>query len=153
MKLASTVLNKTLYAILFLVVIPVLLIYWAQRTEDLINIDIKGSVDLGWWLVIGGVCLMLWAMYFLWRRGKGLPMNAFPPERLVSSGPYRIFRHPIYVGFVLAIAGYFITIDSDSGLWLVTPVVIISIVALIMTSVVWLFEWRKPHLFADTRSR
>ena len=32
----------------------------------------------------------------------------------------------------MAIAGYFITIDSDSGLWLVTPVIIISIVALVL---------------------
>ena len=79
--------------------------------------------------------LMLAAMRALWRRGGGLPMNAFPPVRLVRGGLYGLLPHPIYLGFVLACAGGAILCGSAAGLLLVTP-----LVALAAAALVWGYE-------------
>ncbi|MFD2892765.1 prolipoprotein diacylglyceryl transferase family protein [Flavobacterium chuncheonense] len=82
-------------------------------------------------LIIGGF-IMLWAMYTLIKYGEGLPMNAYPPKKFVINGPYHFVRHPIYFGFIILMVGYFILTKSASGLWLVTPITILAIIALVM---------------------
>jgi hypothetical protein len=79
-----------------------------------------------------GVILMAFAMWGLWRRGGGLPMNAFPPPRHVSSGVYAILPHPIYVGFVAMCAGVAIAAGSGVGLWITTPLVALGCMALVV---------------------
>ena len=59
----------------------------------------------------------------LWVHGGGLPMNAFPPSRLVERGVYRYLSQPIYIGFVMVCAGTSIVAGSRAGLWVVTPLV------------------------------
>jgi len=124
--------NKILYAIVFLIIIPSILLLWAKYTEELINLPVIESTIAGYILIIFGVLLMAWAMYALKKYGKGLPMNAYPPPRYVSNGPYHLVRHPIYWGFGILLAGYFILTKSASGLWLVTPITILAMVALVM---------------------
>lgn len=58
-------------------------------------------------------------------------MNAYPPELFVRKGPYRLFRHPIYWGFGIFLIGFFIRTGSASGLWLVTPIAILGMIALV----------------------
>ena len=132
MNKITTQINKTLYAIIFLIIIPMMLWLWATYTEDLINLPVIESTLAGWVLIISGVLLMVWAMFSLKKYGEGLPMNAYPPLRFVTNGPYQLFRHPIYWGFGLLIAGYFIITKSASGLWLVTPITILAMIALVM---------------------
>jgi len=96
MNKISTQINKTLYATVFLIVIPCMLWLWAKYTENLINLPVVESTSAGSILIIFGVLLMAWAMYALKTYGKGLPMNAYPPLRFVTYGPYHFFRHPIY---------------------------------------------------------
>ena len=132
MNKTATKINKTLYAITFLIIIPVMLWLWAKNTEDLITFPAIGSPLAGYVLIIIGVLLMAWAMYSLRKYGKGLPMNAYPPIRFVTDGPYHFVSHPIYWGFGILITGYFILTKSASGLWLVTPITILSMIALVM---------------------
>ncbi|NND80708.1 MAG: hypothetical protein HKN53_12475 [Maribacter sp.] len=124
--------NKTLYAIVFLILVPVFLWLWATNTEGLINLAVIESNLAGWILIIFGVLLMAWAMFYLKKYGKGLPMNAYPPRRFVTNGPYMIVRHPIYLGFAILLTGYFVLTESASGLWLVTPITILAMIALIL---------------------
>jgi prolipoprotein diacylglyceryltransferase len=65
-------------------------------------------------------------------RGHGLPMNAFPPTRLVSTGVYRWVGDPIYIGFSFAVAGVAVAKGSNAGLWVVTPVVCLAAAALVV---------------------
>ncbi|PHN05507.1 prolipoprotein diacylglyceryl transferase family protein [Flavilitoribacter nigricans] len=123
--------GKLLYALLFLLVIPLGLWFWAGATEDLIGFPAVQSTAGGWILMGAGVGLMLWAMAALKIRGEGLPMNAYPPKKFVRSGPYRLFRHPIYWGFAFFLIGLFLYTGSASGLWLVTPISILSMIALV----------------------
>ena len=132
MNKTTTKINKLLYAIVFLIIIPSILLLWAKYTEDLIIFPAMESTIAGYIFIIFGALLMIWAMYALKKYGKGLPMNAFPPPRFVTNGPYHLVRHPIYWGFGILLAGYFILTKSASGLWLVTPITILAMVALVM---------------------
>ncbi len=59
----------------------------------------------GMLLGAAGVALALWcALTFAWL-GKGTPAPFDPPRRLVTRGPYRFVRNPIYLGAGAALAG------------------------------------------------
>jgi protein-S-isoprenylcysteine O-methyltransferase Ste14 len=119
------------YALLFCAVLPGLLVLWARSTADIITLPAYGNTALGVALCGTGLTLLAGGMAALWTRGGGLPMNAFPPPRLVASGIYRLVPHPIYVGFSMACFGAAMAARSASGLWLVSPVVALACAALV----------------------
>jgi protein-S-isoprenylcysteine O-methyltransferase Ste14 len=123
---------KALYALLFVVVLPVLLAIWAAATTDVVALPVIHSRAWGLVTAAAGALLMAWGMASLWRLGGGLPMNAFPPPRYVSTGIYGVLSHPIYVGFAALCVGVAIASGSASGLWLVSPAVILSSAALVL---------------------
>jgi protein-S-isoprenylcysteine O-methyltransferase Ste14 len=51
-----------------------------------------------------GIALAVWARLYL-GRNWGMPMTERAEPELVTSGPYRFVRHPIYAGFLIAILG------------------------------------------------
>jgi prolipoprotein diacylglyceryltransferase/protein-S-isoprenylcysteine O-methyltransferase Ste14 len=126
-----TTIEKILYGFGFVVVLPLLLILWSRATESIVRLPIIGSPMAGTILACLGIGLMGAGMITLTRYGDGLPMNAFPPKRFVSRGVYRLMAHPIYVGFSLACVGVAIANQSSSGLWLVSPIMILCCVALV----------------------
>ena len=132
MKKTTLITGKILYALIFLLFIPSVLLFWAKFTEDIIRFPAIKSTTTGWTLIIGGSLWILLAMFTLKKYGKGLPMNAYPPPRFVNRGPYRLFQHPIYWGFGILMVGYFILAGSASGLWLVTPITILGMIALVL---------------------
>ena len=80
MKSLPVPLQKFLYGFTFLVLIPVLLVFWARATEIQVGYPAIRSEKLGVALIMTGGILMFWAMGALITKGKGLPMNAFPPR-------------------------------------------------------------------------
>ena len=132
MKKIPPFLQKFLYGFAFLVLIPLGLVFWARITESHVDYPGLKSELLGMLLLFAGGLLMLWGMRVLMTRGNGLPMNAFPPRNFVETGPYRLFRHPIYWGFGTMLTGYFLYAGSASGLWLVTPLTILGMAALVL---------------------
>jgi protein-S-isoprenylcysteine O-methyltransferase Ste14 len=122
---------KLAYGTFFCIILPLALAWWTSQLpvpEVLphVHLPIPGAA-----IAFAGLALMLWSMWKLWRDGGGLPMNAFPPPRRVSSGPYAITHHPIYAGFVLAVGGISIAVGSTSGLWLTTPLAALGSIALV----------------------
>jgi protein-S-isoprenylcysteine O-methyltransferase Ste14 len=79
-----------------------------------------------WLQVIGlavfllGLALAIWARVYL-GRNWGMPMSQKVDPELVTTGPYRRVRHPIYSGIILAMIGTAIAI---SLYWLVAVVLI-----------------------------
>jgi len=51
-----------------------------------------------------GVALAIWARVHL-GRNWGMPMTQKAEPELVTSGPYRLVRHPIYSGLLIALLG------------------------------------------------
>jgi protein-S-isoprenylcysteine O-methyltransferase Ste14 len=123
-------LGKILYGLLFCAAFPAFLIWWSTKLN--VNLPLPQSWHaIGFFALVSGSVLMIKSMHQLWREGKGLPMNAYPPKYYVRTGPYSLFRHPIYAGFCMASAGLSVFTDSPEGLYAVTPVVILLCITLV----------------------
>ncbi|MGA2571777.1 MAG: prolipoprotein diacylglyceryl transferase family protein [Terracidiphilus sp.] len=127
-----TLVLKVLYGIVFVVLVPLAFTEWAHATRFAVLPAALHCVAFGACLAGVGIAVMLAATASLWRYGGGLPMNAFPPPRLVERGVYGVVPHPIYGGFVLACAGAAIGSGSASGLWLVTPAAALGCASLVL---------------------
>jgi protein-S-isoprenylcysteine O-methyltransferase Ste14 len=67
-----------------------------------------------------GLALAVWARVYL-GRNWGMPMSEKVDPELVTTGPYRTIRHPIYSGIILAMAG---TAVAVSVYWLIAVVLL-----------------------------
>jgi protein-S-isoprenylcysteine O-methyltransferase Ste14/pimeloyl-ACP methyl ester carboxylesterase len=63
-------------------------------------------------LLIPGIALLLWCVRDFLVTGKGTLAPWDPPRWLVSSGPYRFSRNPMYVGVSLILLGWSIAFES-----------------------------------------
>jgi protein-S-isoprenylcysteine O-methyltransferase Ste14 len=59
---------------------------------------------LGLIMFLAGLTLAVWARIYL-GKNWGMPMTQKKDPELVTSGPYRYIRHPIYSGILLAALG------------------------------------------------
>lgn len=128
---AADIAKRAAYGAVFAVGVPLLLVLWARRSAPIVRLRPVGNPTFGGVLVAVGLLLLAAGVTALIRRGRGLPMNAFPPARFVSAGVYAWLRSPIYIGFGVAVLGASIAARSASGLWLVTPVTWLAMAALV----------------------
>ena len=82
-----------------------LLIAWPRVREGSFN-------GLALVLLIPGITLLLWCVRDFFVTGKGTLAPWDPPRNLVSSGPYRYSRNPMYVGVGLMLWGWAIAFGS-----------------------------------------
>lgn len=88
---------------------------------------------LGWWtavglaLFIGGEVVRGWAMVALGGRWT-TRVVVLPTAPLVSSGPYRFLRHPIYVGVTAMLAGFLLAFGLWGSLAVVLPMKLVAMV-------------------------
>ena len=82
-----------------------LLIAWPRVREGSFN-------GLALILLIPGITLLLWCVRDFFVTGKGTLAPWDPPRNLVSSGPYRYSRNPMYVGVSLMLWGWAIAFGS-----------------------------------------
>jgi protein-S-isoprenylcysteine O-methyltransferase Ste14 len=124
--------GKVLYAVAFSAVLPALLVLWAVRADPGLPLPVPGAPAFGWLVALCGAGLLIWGIGSVLRYGEGLPMNAYPPARLVTRGAYGVLRHPIYVGFSVLCFGAAIAARSSVGFWLIAPSVALASVALVL---------------------
>jgi len=67
-----------------------------------------------------GLALAVWARVYL-GRNWGMPMSEKVDPELVTTGPYRAIRHPIYSGIILALVG---TAVAVSVYWLIAVILV-----------------------------
>ena len=66
------------------------------------------GIGLALW--IAGIGLAVWARLYL-GRNWGMPMSRRQDPDLITTGPYRFIRHPIYTGIILAMIGTALAIN------------------------------------------
>lgn len=120
------------YAMLFMIALPTLLVWWAIHLDRWLPLPISGHPVGGSSLALTGAALMVAGMRDLWVYGRGLPASPFPPERLVTRGVYRFIADPIYVGAVLVAFGVSLATGSPGGLWIVSPTLALTAAAFVV---------------------
>jgi len=101
-----TLVRAATYAVLFialvLLFVPARLLSWSgiARPEEFGPAQAGGMA-----LAAVGMVVALWCVLAFAGIGKGTPAPFDPPRRLVTRGPYRLMRNPMYAGAGLALAG------------------------------------------------
>lgn len=114
---------------LFWIILPLLTLWWLPsffwpRERP------SGALRLaGIPLIVAGAAVLLGSVLGFASKGKGTLSPVDPPKRLVTSGPYRFVRNPMYVGGVLVLVGQAILFGST---------------ALVLYAFAW---WFAAHLF------
>jgi protein-S-isoprenylcysteine O-methyltransferase Ste14 len=65
-------------------------------------------------VTVGGCLFALWARVHLGRYWSGI-ITLKEGHKLITTGPYRFVRHPIYTGWLAAILGTALTAGTDAG--------------------------------------
>jgi protein-S-isoprenylcysteine O-methyltransferase Ste14 len=61
--------------------------------------------ELGALVIFVAIALIGWALLVLVKAGND-PRPDKPDSRMVETGPFRVSRNPIYLGFILGVAGF-----------------------------------------------
>jgi protein-S-isoprenylcysteine O-methyltransferase Ste14 len=94
-----------------------------------ISVDLPMPVRLaGLAIAIASAVFAAWAMWSL-GRSYGIRMDLFDGHRLVTAGPYRLTRHPMYLGIVSFHVGATMALES-LALLVITLVYVLPFTAL-----------------------
>jgi protein-S-isoprenylcysteine O-methyltransferase Ste14 len=74
------------------------------KANNSFTVHIPALQAVGVIVFLSGLALAVWARIHL-GRNWGMPMTERAEPELVTSGPYRFVRHPIYSGILLGILG------------------------------------------------
>jgi protein-S-isoprenylcysteine O-methyltransferase Ste14 len=77
-------------------------------------------LGIGLAIFVLGLALAVWARVYL-GRNWGMPMSQRADPELVTTGPYRRIRHPIYSGIILGMVG---TAIAVSPYWLIAVAIL-----------------------------
>jgi protein-S-isoprenylcysteine O-methyltransferase Ste14 len=97
-----------------IVVLAIVLIRFGAFRDQGLNSD-PWRAGLGLLIFTVGLAFAIWARVHI-GRNWGTPMSQKNEPELVTSGPYRLVRHPIYAGILLAGVG---TAVALSWAWLI----------------------------------
>lgn len=89
---------------LLIVVVGALLLHELKLSGSALAIHSPVLEAVGLIVLLLGLALAVWARIHL-GRNWGMPMTHKDEPELVTSGPYRLVRHPIYSGVLLGLLG------------------------------------------------
>jgi len=116
-------------------VVPYLLL---TRGPEVPGVGLGGIRYAGLVPLLGGLLFYLASAWNFVAEGRGTPAPIDPPKLLVTSGPYRFVRNPMYVGGVLILSGEALLFAS------VALLLYLCLVWLVFHLFIILYE--EPHL-------
>jgi protein-S-isoprenylcysteine O-methyltransferase Ste14 len=121
--------------------------FFKSHTLPTVN-PIIGAI--GALLTIIGVTIAIWARLYL-GTNWGMPMTLKENRELVTGGPYKYIRHPIYAGMMLAMTGAVLAL----GLWWLFTVFVVYFLYFIYsaTSEEKILAKEFPHEYPAYRKR
>jgi len=84
----------------------------------------EGAVWVGIALVLVGLAIGVWGRQTMVRAGTNVDPRR-PATAIVTSGPFRFSRNPLYVGLTLIYLGITIALDTAWGFVLVAPLLVV----------------------------
>jgi protein-S-isoprenylcysteine O-methyltransferase Ste14 len=132
-----------LYIFAFWILLPILLVKLS------LPLDRKGmKKSFPWFIKAAGILISIISSFMLFlsvrdfKRGAGkLPITAIPPyDRIVCKGVYAIWRHPVYLFYILLAAG--IALITGSGGFLLVILPLFSVLCFIHAKIeeIWLIK-------------
>lgn len=120
-KRSVAIQSRSSRAIQTLFLIPgCMLIFFRAFTGSVLRIHLlpssAGLPYAGLLLTIAGIAFAFWARFFLgrnWSSNVTIKQN----HELIRSGPYRVVRHPIYSGLLLALLGTALIVNELRAYW------------------------------------
>ncbi len=102
------------------VILVILLLLRVKAFKGHVATNDPWLLGIGLAVFVLGLALAVWARVYL-GRNWGMPMSQKADPELVTTGPYRRIRHPIYSGIILGMIG---TAIAVSVYWLVAVLLI-----------------------------
>lgn len=110
---------------IFTIVVPGTVgVYMPYRLGEPRVHPVSAIAWLGWAPIVIGAAIYFWCAWDFATVGRGTPLPADAPKRLVARGLYRYVRNPMYVGVMLVILGQAMWFESEVVLWYATAVAI-----------------------------
>lgn len=100
------------------------LVYLQSRIWNPLSYGSGFSTAFGWVLIAAGLALTLWAaLHFRAHKTSIVPGNI--PRSIITGGPYKFSRNPIYLADALMLLGVVLLFDSMLGAILVPAFVMV----------------------------
>lgn len=102
--------ERSTYVLFASLILVAIIVFWQPLPGTVWQVQARSAVialnvlfAFGWLLVLVSTFLIdhfgLFGLKQVWLQWRGIP---FEPPKFKTPGPYRIVRHPLYVGFVIA---------------------------------------------------
>lgn len=106
---ASTRRSSAMGVRVAIIVVVVVVLRTGALKGHAVSVDDPWLEAVGFVLFVSGLAVAVWARLYL-GRNWGSPMSEKVDPELVTTGPYRFIRHPIYSGIILGTVGTAVTI-------------------------------------------
>jgi protein-S-isoprenylcysteine O-methyltransferase Ste14 len=92
-------------------------------------------------LVIAGSALLVWCVRDFYVAGRGTLAPWSPPRRLVTTGPYRRSRNPMYVAITILLFGW--------ATWFASTTLLVYALAVLVAFHLRILTYEEPRLAAS----
>jgi protein-S-isoprenylcysteine O-methyltransferase Ste14 len=94
-------------AVTFLIIFPSVLFLAANAFARYFTPGLFKSIEIGFGAlcIAAGLVFLAWCFFTQLRTGEGTPVPVAPPQKLITTGPYKLCRNPIQLGLIVYLLG------------------------------------------------